>query len=92
MRTPNPGRTYGVIALLDKAEHEGTVLLLQGATMEASEGVGKFLADPASAADLRRVLRRRGGSGKLRFEALLEMQAVKGAATNMSIVATRLHR
>lgn len=58
--------------------------------MEASEAVGMFLMDPASAASLRKRL---GVSARsdTPFEALLQTKAVTGTATQTSIVATRLH-
>jgi hypothetical protein len=84
-RTPNPGRAYAVAALLKHPDHGGSIMLIQGATMEASEGAGTLLTTPASAAQLRQRL----GGATHHFEVLLEMEAVSGTATLSNVIATR---
>lgn len=86
-RTPNPGRAYAVAALLKHPDHSGSVMLIQGATMEASEGAGTLLTNPARAA----MLRERLGAGVRHFEVLLEMEALSGTSTLGNVIATRAH-
>jgi len=62
-------------------------MLIQGATMEASEGAGTFLTNRTTAA----MLRDRLGAGTRHFEVLLEMEAVSGTATLSNVIATRTH-
>lgn len=90
VRSPNAGTAFGVVALLKHPDHTGHVMLLQGATMEASEAVGIYLMDPAAAAALRKRLGAPMRSS-LHFEALLQTKAVSGTATQTSVIATRLH-
>ncbi|MCC7153349.1 MAG: hypothetical protein IT161_02170 [Bryobacterales bacterium] len=86
-RTPNPGKAYAVAALLKHPDHGGSVLLIQGATMEASEGAGKLLTNEGPATQLRKQL----GAHARHFEVLLEMEAVSGTATLSNVLATRIH-
>jgi hypothetical protein len=90
VRSPNTGDAYGVIALLKHPDHSGRLMLVQGATMEASEAVCTYLLDPAGAATLRSRLGT-GSRGNFQFEALLQTKAVSGTATQTTIVASRLH-
>lgn len=87
--TPNPGPAYGVIAMLRHPNHSGRVVLVQGATMEASEGVGRFLLQSTGAGSLRRRLPAAGRDQG--FEALLKVRAIGGSATESALVAIRSH-
>ena len=90
-RTPDTGEAYAVVTLLRHPDHSGHVLIIQGATMEASEGAARLLMN----GDLRSLKSRLGRDAALRtnprFEVLLRMKAIGGGATEMNVVAARTH-
>jgi len=91
--TGNPGTAFGLVALMKHPDHEGNVMLIQGATMEATEAVGRVLLDSVGVTNIRQRL----GAGqesqpKLHFEMLFRTMALAGRATNAEIIATRVLR
>lgn len=89
--TGSSGEDYATIALLPLPGGHGNVLILQGLQQEGTEAAGLFLAD----ADNRRKLEQALGitnstAEPVYFEVLIRNQAVAGAPSATSIIATRL--
>ena len=81
--------SYADIALLPNLGNNGSVLILSGITMEASEAAGELLAGGALTRDLTRML----GAQAVReryFEVLIKTSSTAGAVRNSQIVTYRL--
>lgn len=81
--------TYADIALLPNLENTGSVLILSGITMEASEAAGELVTSGAFSRELERLLGPKGMKDRY-FEILLRTRAVAGAARNSHIVTHRV--
>jgi hypothetical protein len=81
--------SYADIALLPNMGNTGSVVILSGITMEASEAAGELLAGGALTRDLTRML----GAQAVReryFEVLIKTSSTAGAVRNSQIVTYRL--
>ncbi|HEY1951126.1 MAG TPA: hypothetical protein VGG97_29210 [Bryobacteraceae bacterium] len=81
--------SYADIALLPNLGNTGSVLILSGITMEASEAAGELVAGGALTRDLTRML----GAQAIReryFEVLLKTRSTAGAVSNSQIVTYRV--
>jgi hypothetical protein len=81
--------SYADIAMLPNLGNNGSVLILSGITMEASEAAGELLAGGALTRDLTRML----GAQAVRdryFEVLIKTSSTAGAVRNSQIVTYRL--
>jgi hypothetical protein len=81
--------SYADIALLPNLGNNGSVLILSGITMEASEAAGELVAGGALARDLKRML----GAQAVReryFEVLIKTSSTAGAVRNVQIVTYHL--
>jgi hypothetical protein len=81
--------SYADIALLPNLGNNGSVLILSGITMEASEAAGELLAGGALTRDLTRML----GAQAVReryFEVLIKTNSTAGAVRNSQVVTYRL--
>jgi len=89
--TENNGtlESYADIALLPNLGNTGTVLLLSGITMEASEAAGELVARGNFTRELTRILGVPGLQERY-FEVLIKTSATAGAVRNSQIVAHRL--
>jgi hypothetical protein len=85
--------SYADIALLPNLGNTGSVLILSGITMEASEAAGELVAGGALTRDLTRDLTRMLGAQAVReryFEVLLKTSSTAGAVRNSQIVTYRM--
>jgi len=84
-----PLQTFATVALLPNRTGSGTVLILNGATMEASEAAGEFILRP----DFPRTIGLLMGADPARnstyFEVLLKVSSVAGAPDSASVVSWR---
>ncbi len=89
--TDNSGtlESYADIALLPNLANSGSVLLLSGITMEASEAAGELVAGGNLTKELTQMLGRQGIQERY-FEVLIKTSATAGAVSNSRIVAYRL--
>jgi hypothetical protein len=81
--------SYADIALLPNLANTGSVLILSGITMEASEAAGELVAGGALTRDLTRML----GPQAVReryFEVMLKTRSTAGAVRNSQIVTYRV--
>jgi hypothetical protein len=81
--------SYADIALLPNLANTGSVLILSGITMEASEAAGELVAGGALTRDLTRML----GAQAVReryFEVLLKTRSTAGAVRSSQIVTYRV--
>jgi hypothetical protein len=91
--TGSSGEDYATIALLPLPSGHGNVLILQGLQQEGTEAAGLFLADADNRKTLQKALGIIGTPAQpVYFEALIRNQAIAGAPSATSIVATRLIR
>lgn len=91
--TGSSGEDYATIALLPLPSGHGNVLILQGLQQEGTEAAGLFLADADNRKALQKALGITGTAAQpVYFEALIRNQAIAGAPSATSIVATRLNR
>jgi hypothetical protein len=81
--------TYADIALLPNLENTGSVLILSGITMAASEAAGDLVASSGFSGELSRLLGRDAARNRY-FELLLKTRTIAGAARNSQIVAYRM--
>jgi hypothetical protein len=81
--------TYADIALLPNLENTGSILILSGITMEASEAAGEMVTSSGFAKELERLLGPRGVKDRY-FEILLQTRAVAGAARNSQVITYRV--
>ena len=88
--TGSAGYDYATIALLPMEGGTGRVLILQGLHEEGTEAAGLFLADANDRLLLRKTLGSPQDGQPVYFEALIRTQAVAGASSNTTIVATRI--
>ena len=89
--TGSAGDDYATIALLPMEGGSGRVLILQGLHEEGTEAAGLFLANANDRLLLQKALGiQRNQSLPVYFEALIRTQAVAGASSNTTIVATRI--
>jgi hypothetical protein len=79
-------QSYAVIALLPNITSTGKVLLIEGLTMEGTDGAIEFLARPPSCALLVRRLISELGSVDRPFEALLQLTPVSGGSANVRLI------
>lgn len=88
--TGSAGDDYATIALLPIEGGTGRVLILQGLHEEGTEAAGLFLADANDRLLLSKALGSPHDGETVYFEALIRTQAVAGASSNTTIVATRI--
>jgi hypothetical protein len=89
--TGSSGEDYATIAMLPLPGGHGNVLILQGLQQEGTEAAGLFLADADNRRKLQQALGITGSTPEpVYFEALIRNQAVAGAPSATSIIATRL--
>lgn len=81
--------TYADIAFLPNLENTGSVLILSGITMEASEAAGELVTSSAFSKELEWLFGPRGMKDRY-FEILLKTRTVAGAARNSQIVTHRV--
>jgi hypothetical protein len=81
--------TYADIALLPNLENTGSVLILSGITMAASEAAGDLVASSGFSGEVSRLLGRDAARNRY-FELLLKTRTIAGAASNSQIVAYRM--
>jgi hypothetical protein len=79
-------QSYAVIALLPNIASTGKVLLIEGLTMEGTDGAIEFLARPQSCAVLVHRLISELGSVDRPFEALLQLTPVSGGSANVRLI------
>jgi len=81
--------TYADIAFLPNLENTGSILILSGITMEASEAAGEMVTGSGFTKELERLL----GSREVKdqyFEILLKTRAVAGTARSSQVVTHRM--
>lgn len=89
--TGSSGEDYATISLLPLPSGRGTVLILQGLQQEGTEAAGLFLADPENRKKLQKAVGITSTTAEpVYFEALIRNQAVAGAPSATSIIATRV--
>lgn len=81
--------TYADIAFLPNLENTGSVLILSGITMEASEAAGEMVTSSGFTRELERLLGPRGVKNQY-FEILLKTGTVAGTARNSQVVTYRV--
>jgi hypothetical protein len=84
-----PQENYATISMMPNLAHNGTVLLLNGITMEATEAAGEFAMSRDFPAALRKVLGLNAGEKQPNFEVLLRAASMAGAPHKVDIVAAR---
>jgi len=88
--TGSSGEEFADISLSPTQNGQGKVLIIQGMQQEGTEAAGRFLADAAARANLKKLLRNAGASGDSPyFEVLLKTSTVAGAPTVPTVVAVR---
>lgn len=89
--TGSSGEDYATISLLPLPSGRGNVLILQGLQQEGTEAAGLFLADPDNRRKLQSALEITDATAEpVYFEVLIRNQAIAGAPSATSIVATRV--
>jgi hypothetical protein len=81
--------TYADIAFLPNLENTGSVLILSGITMAASEAAGDLVASSSFSGEISRLLGRDAARNRY-FEILLKTRTIAGAARNSQIIAYRM--
>ena len=81
--------TYADIAFLPNLENTGSVLILSGITMEASEAAGEMVTSSGFEKELERLLGSRGVRDQY-FEILLKTRAVAGTARSSQVITHRI--
>ena len=84
-----PQENYATISLVPNLAHNGTVLLLNGVTMEATEAAGDFAMARDFPSVLSKVLGSAGGEKLPYFELLLKAASMAGAPHKVDIIAWR---
>jgi hypothetical protein len=82
-------KSFARIALVPNLDNSGRVLLISGATIEATEAATEFFMGQHSATPLREALGRATSDGA-GFEILLETIAIDGTARNSRIAGARV--
>lgn len=81
--------TYADVAMFPHQGGKGSVLIIEGLSMEGTDAAGEFLLNPESCDLLAQRMRAElGGTGKP-FEALLRLTPVAGASANARLVSLR---
>lgn len=89
---PNSIESYSVVALLPNLRGTGSVLLLEGSNMDATEAAGEFVANGRLLADLKKRLGVSANASFPYFEVLLESHRLGGGAVeDISIQGVRKH-
>lgn len=89
-RTGDAGESYGTISFLPNLDDTGSVLILAGADMEATEAAGRFVTTENLFEQLSRQLNR-NGQGKLPyFEAVIRDRKVGGTVREIQLVTYRV--
>jgi hypothetical protein len=84
-----PQESYATISMVPNLSHNGTVLLLNGITMEATEAAGEFAMARDFPAVLTKALGSAPGEKLPYFEILLKAASMAGAPHKVGIVASR---
>jgi hypothetical protein len=84
-----PQENYATISMAPNLTHSGTVLLLNGVTMEATEAAGEFAMGRDFPSLLSRALGSRAGEKLPYFELLLKAASMAGAPHKVDIIAAR---
>jgi hypothetical protein len=89
---PTTIESYSVVALLPNPRGTGSVLLLEGSNMDATEAAGEFVANGKLLADLKRRLGASANASFPYFEVLLQSHRLGGGAVeDISIQGVRNH-
>jgi hypothetical protein len=86
-----PQENYATISMAPNLTHTGSVLLLNGVTMEATEAAGEFAMARDFPAILLKALDSGAGEKLPYFELLLKAASLAGAPHKIDIVASRKH-
>jgi hypothetical protein len=86
-----PQENYATISMAPNLTHSGTVLLLNGVTMEATEAAGEFAMGRDFPSVLSKALGSRTGEKLPYFELLLKAASMAGAPHKVDIIAARKH-
>ena len=84
-----PQESYATISMVPNLSHNGTVLLLNGITMEATEAAGEFALSRDFPAMLSKALGFISGDKLPYFEILLKAASMAGAPHKIEIMASR---
>ena len=84
-----PQESYATISMVPNLSHNGTVLLLNGITMEATEAAGEFAISRDFPAVLSKALGSVPGEKLPYFEILLKAASMAGAPHKVEIIASR---
>ena len=89
MESGTTAETYSVVAMLPNLGNSGSVLILSGITMAASEAAGELVVRKDFAQELTRLLGSRAAHEQY-FELLVKTRVVGGTSRSSQIVASRL--
>ena len=81
--------SYALISLLPNPAHTGSVLVLDGTGMEATEAAMEFLSSPESKDKIDRILKGRELDEQAPLEILLRVYSVQGIAHDFEIASVR---
>jgi hypothetical protein len=84
-----PQESYATISMVPNLSHNGTVLLLNGITMEATEAAGEFAISREFPTVLTKALGSAPGEKLPYFEILLKAASMAGAPHKVEILASR---
>jgi hypothetical protein len=89
---PNLTESYSVVALLPNPKGTGSVLLLEGSNMDATQAAGEFVGDGRLLMDLKKRLGASANANFPYFEVLLQSRRLGGGAVeDIAIKAVRKH-
>ena len=87
-----PGDAFSFVALLPNLAYTGSVLVIAGSSMEATEAAGEFMSNPAFSASLMKKLGLQPKSKPRAFEVLLRSGTMAGTWKDSEIVCYRIGR
>ncbi len=91
-RVGEPGDAFSFVALLPNLAYTGSVLIIAGSSMEATEAAGEFVSNPAFSARLMKMLGLQPKSKPRAFEVLLRSGTMAGTWKDSEIVSYRMGR
>jgi hypothetical protein len=80
---------YATISLVPNLSHNGSVLMLNGVTMEATEAAGEYSISREFTSTLEKLLGKRAGGKLPFFEILIKARSVDGAPHHVELVSWR---
>jgi hypothetical protein len=89
-RVGEPGDAFSFVALLPNLAYTGSVLIIAGSSMEATEAAGEFISNPAFSASLMKMLGLQPKSKPRAFEVLLRSGTMPGTWKDSEIVSYRI--